>query len=166
MHTSKATIHAYDYQKKHKKRTFGAKEKKDYTKLKIFITLIILLPIIFCIYKYNDSDKIKEIEKRIAISTDRAKAIIADGSFKNDYLLITFPDTSGKMSKNGYLINEVGGKFKEFTSGYILMYRDGSYEYQLESEGYCLKKDLNDDQYKLSIFTKCSSNDVDYLIKQ
>ncbi len=163
MKTHETTIHVYDYGKK-KRKHHNAKLKISNI-LKIVLPLLVLIFAAFCIYKYSNKDKIKEIDKKIAMSIELMQNVVKDKSFDGDYLLVTFPDNSKVVSNDGYIINNIGSSYKEFDAGYIILYKDGTYKFELQDTGYCATKDIYDKKYQLLIFKKCSSKEVDYLKK-
>jgi hypothetical protein len=166
METSKATVHVYDYGKKHGKNK--KKHKKEHLIPKVFlvcILVILLIVVPYSVYKYANRDKITEIDNKIGISIGTMQKVVSDRDFKKDYLIVTFPDTSGIVSDRGIIKNDAGALYKEFESGYIIMYKDGKYNFELETDGYCAMRDINDKQYQLLIFKKCTSNEVDYISK-
>lgn len=163
MRTHEATVHVYDYGKK-KQKHHKAKIKISNI-LKIIIPILILVVAAFCIYKYSNKNKIQEIDKKIAMSIELMQNIIKEENFAGDYLLVTFPDDSKVVSEKGYIINNIGASYEEFEAGYIMLYRNGNYKFELQDSGYCATKDVYDKTYQLLIFKKCSSKEVDYLKK-
>lgn len=163
METSKATINIYDYGK-HKNKKHKKKVKRIRTVV-IPILSILLLVILFSVIKYSNKDKIKEIDKKISASLEIMRSTVKNKDFDEDFLLIVFPDNSKIISNNGYIINDIGASYKEFQAGYIIMYKNGTYEFELQDDGYCAVKNTNDDKYQLLIFKKCSSKQYDYLKK-
>lgn len=163
MKTHETTIHVYDYGKKNGKHHII--KLKISNILKIFIPLLILVLAAFCIYKYSNKDMIQEIDKKIVMSIELMQSTIKDKDFTGDYLLVIFPDDSKVVSNNGYIINNIGASYKEFDAGYIMLYKDGTYKFELQDNGYCATKDIYDKTYQLLIFKTCSSKEVDYLKK-
>ncbi len=163
MKTNETTIHVYDYGKK--RREHHKMKLKISKTLKIVLPLLILIFAGFCLYKYSNKDKITEIDKKIAMSIELMQSTIKEKNFKGDYLLVIFPDDSKVVSNKGYIINNIGASYKEFQAGYIMMYKDGTYKFELQDDGYCATKDIYDETYQLLIFKKCSSKEVDYLKK-
>lgn len=163
METSKVTVHTYDYG--HKNTSKKRRKTKASRNVKIFLAIIISCILIYSIYKYTRYDIIKEIDKKISMSLDLMKTEIKKENFDEDYLLVTFPDKDNIVSKNKYIISDIGNKYKEFESGYILMYKNGSYRFELQVDGYCATKDINNDKYQLLIFKRCSSKNINYLKK-
>ena len=163
MKTHKATIHVYDYGKK--KSNHHKAKLKISNILKIVLPLLVLFFAAFCIYKYSNKDKIKEIDKKITMSIELMQNAVKEETFTDDYLLVVFPDDSNVISNKGYIINNIGASYKEFEAGYIMMYKDGTYKFELQDNGYCATKDTYDEAYQLLIFKKCSSEEVDYLKK-
>jgi hypothetical protein len=163
MKTHESTIHVYDYGKK--KQKHHKTKTKISNILKIVIPLLILVIAAFCIYKYSNKNKIEEIDKKIAMSIELMQNIIKEENFTGDYLLVTFPDDTKVVSNKGYIINNIGASYKEFEAGYIMLYKNCNYKFELQDSGYCATKDVYDKTYQLLIFKKCSSKEVDYLKK-
>jgi len=163
MKTHETTIHVYDYGKKKNKQ--HKIKFKILNILKIVIPLLILVLAAFCIYKYSNKNKIEEIDKKIAMSIELMQGAMKEENFTGDYQLVIFPDNSNIVSDKGYIINNIGASYKEFEAGYIMLYKDGTYKFELQDSGYCATKDIYDKTYQLLIFKKCSSKEVDYLKK-
>ena len=133
METSKATINTYDYGKSnsHKRRM-----KITFDKVIGFIAIMLILIVGFFIaIKYNDEAKLIEIDKMLAQSINNMQKVVSDPKFTDTYKLVTFPDDSGIVSENGQIISDFDIKLPEFEDGYIMMYSEREYYYELQYEG-------------------------------
>lgn len=155
METSRATVNTYDYSRNNSPRR---RAKIAFDKILGFsIVAIILVAGFYIMYKYNNDAKLNEIDKMIAHSIKNMQEVVTDPDFNSTYQLVVFPDSSGIVSQNGKIINPLNLDLNEFEDGFIMMYSETDYYYELQYEGYCITKDIDSEVYKVNIFTKCTS---------
>lgn len=158
METSRATINTYDYSKNN---SYKRRMKITLDKVIGFIAVTLILVVGFFIaIRYNDEAKLIEIDKMLAQSINNMQKVVSDPEFTDTYKLVTFPDDTGIVSENGQIKSEFDTKLPEFEDGYIMMYSEREYYYELQYEGYCITKELKDEVYKVNIFKKCSKEQV------
>lgn len=161
MENSKATINVYDYG-----RNYSLKKKFSLfiTKIVEMIFLIGIVSVVgYSIYKYFNDDALEEIDKMATYSVQNIYNYIINNNIQDEYKIVYFPDEENIVGSNGLVNNNLGIEINQFESGYIIMYKDGKYSYELNYNGYCVSKDIEDAKYKINIFRKCDTHKMDYL---
>ena len=130
------------------------------------VILMIVLVILVCLFvflfkKYTNRDALDSLEDRVNMTINLAREVVNDESYTEDYLVINFPDKKEVITKDG-LMTFNNNELKEFSNGYIIVYKDSSIAFKLSDGEYCATKSYDDASYKLFIFGECFNYDVEY----
>lgn len=147
-------------------QVFLPSEHKIKKKKIIKISSILLLLILICIFvffarRYADKPAVTNFEDKINMSINLGREILNTEGYDKDYVLIKFPDNDQMITKDDYMIFN-GKKLKQFSKGYIILYKDSSIAFKVSDGTYCGSKTLKASSYNLFIFGNCSSYQVEY----
>lgn len=164
MESSKATVNVYDYSQKNKKKGPISIIGKIILKLIQFVITICVLGLAgYSVYMFFfNQEALTEIDHMAKYSVQNIYNYIGTNGVDN-YKVIYFPDNENIVGYNGKINNDLGLDLNQFEAGYIIMYSNGSYAYELSYNKYCIVKGVNDNKYSVHIFKKCETDKMDDL---
>lgn len=121
------------------------------------VVIILILSIALFMHVNKESDTEKFNNMVLAVIENIKKQDITD-----EYILVEFPDKEEIVSKNGKLISSTGKKYKSFTEGYIIRYKDESYAFKLSNGSYCAYKNYNETKVNIDLENVCENFEIEY----
>lgn len=122
---------------------------------------IIVLILILTIVLFNASKKETNLDyfnNTVVAAIEKIKRL----DVKDKFVLVEFPDKEKIISKNGKIAKSDNKKYKEFTKGYIIVYKDGTYAFRLTDGNYCASKDYNDTSVDIQVYGECEDYTIEY----
>ncbi len=132
-----------------------------YTVILTIVLVILICLFVFLFRRYTDKDSLKLFEDKINMAINLTREQVDNEEYNEDYMLINFPDTKDIITKDETMSFN-NKELEEFSSGYILVYKDGSIAFKLSDGKYCATKSFTDASYKLFIFGQCFNYNVEY----
>lgn len=157
----KLDLNKKSYELEMPKQEVTKKKPVLYTVIMTVVLVILICLFVFLFRKYTNKKALEVLENRVNMTINLAREVVNDESYTEDYLLINFPDTKEKITKDGNMSFN-NKELEEFSNGYIIVYKDSSIAFKLSDGEYCASKSYDDASYKLFIFGNCYNYDVEY----
>lgn len=122
------------------------------------IVIIILILTIILYKKSKEETEVESFTNTVTAVLEQAKLL----DVKEEYTLVKFPDKKGIISNKGKIKKSNNKKYKEFTDGYIIIYKDNSIGFKLSNGKYCATKTFLDNSVSIELYGPCENYDVEY----